>query len=190
MSEWTKWTKCTLRCGGGVHTHTRKVTKEPNYYGKQCPKLTETKPCNTGMCIGTGAPRVCGATTPAPKKLARTLWKLYGNDGLYVDIDTSHCKFDSPPQYLTSMTGSAKHWSLTGSASVSRVTKTSFRVIVVHPTLSGMKLLLAAKHYAWRVGWVGNTGNNGGNTNPGQTGWQVTKHGSLFLKVNNRSKSK
>ena len=60
----------------------------------------------------------------------------------YVDIDASHCKFKSPPQFATSLTGDAKHWSLTGTGSVTQVTLSSFRVVVIHPDLKGMKLLL------------------------------------------------
>jgi hypothetical protein len=184
MSPWTSWSTCSAQCGGGVHTHTRKIVKEPNYYGSKCGALTESKPCNTVMCIGTGMPRSCGATTPKSHKLARTDWKAYGTDGLSVDIDTSHCKFTSMPQYLATLTGKAKQWTLTGTSSIASKNNTHLKIVVVHPSLKGLALFEAAKKYQWRVSWIGNTGHNSGMTSPGSSGWQLTKHGSLKLKVN------
>jgi hypothetical protein len=46
MSAWSKWTKCTKKCGGGTRTRTRKVLEYDQNGGKACPKNDDGTPFN------------------------------------------------------------------------------------------------------------------------------------------------
>lgn len=50
VSKWTKWSKCSEKCGGGKRTRTRNVTVKAQYDGESCPKLTDEEDCNTDPC--------------------------------------------------------------------------------------------------------------------------------------------
>ena len=85
---------------------------------------------------------------------------------------TADCGFATTPYYVVEVVGERFHWQLLGANSVSHPTPNSMRVTVLHPSLKGLKLLQAAKKYKWRVSWVGETGNNAGQTTPGASGWK------------------
>jgi hypothetical protein len=85
---------------------------------------------------------------------------MYGYDGLYVDIHTGSCKFTNTPQYVSSIVGDKDHWQSTGTNTVLKSTMTSFRVIILHPSLRGSELLSAAQRYHWQISWVGDAGAN------------------------------
>ena len=61
-----------------------------------------------------------------------------------------------------------------GSGDGAHVNADGFRAIVLHPTVTGPRLLRAATKFAWRVSWVGDTGRNCGRTTVGSTGWVQT----------------
>lgn len=50
MTEWTQWSTCSISCGTGTHTRTRKLLAPPTAGGLPCGAVTETKPCNNGFC--------------------------------------------------------------------------------------------------------------------------------------------
>jgi hypothetical protein len=56
--------------------------------------------------------RRCGATTPKPGTNGTfTNWRLYGSrGGLYIDVDTSWCKFATMPQFVVAIVGTLSHW--------------------------------------------------------------------------------
>jgi len=62
--------------------------------GRPCIIPEQTNP---SLCAGTTIP---GATD----------WKVYGSKYIYVDVDTSKCKFLNTPKYVTSMQGTSSHW--------------------------------------------------------------------------------
>ena len=53
LSEWTSWSSCTKTCSGGTQKRSRSVLKPEQHGGQACPKLQETKGCNTKDCPGT-----------------------------------------------------------------------------------------------------------------------------------------
>ncbi|WP_459210150.1 T9SS type A sorting domain-containing protein [Aquimarina rhabdastrellae] len=58
-------------------------------------------------------------------------WRDYSNLGIYVDVDTSGCGFESTPHYLVSIESLEElgyHWGLTGLPAIYRPTPTGFRV--------------------------------------------------------------
>lgn len=50
--DWTKWSTCTKKCGGGSMTRTRDIKEEPRNGGKECDTgyMEEQKACNTDVC--------------------------------------------------------------------------------------------------------------------------------------------
>jgi len=68
-SEWEEWSSCSVTCGDGVRTRTRRVT-EGNCNNRD---LTETKKCNAGAC---------------PCVIDGKVWQ----SGDRVDYDCKYCK--------------------------------------------------------------------------------------------------
>jgi hypothetical protein len=178
VSTWSSWTSCDKVCGYGVSFRNRTIYNKAARGGKACPaQVRQEHDCNKQQCVGTGTPGVCGATIP--QNLMK--WDLYGTDGLYTDVYSSYCKFTGMPQYIANVMGSEKHWQLTGTNSITLATKTSFRLIVIHPSLKGGALLAAATKYNWRVNWVGDDGPNSGVTNKGKSHWSASPEDDLSL---------
>jgi hypothetical protein len=50
VSQWGGWSTCTQSCGGGSHTRTRTVTREPNHSGVCDKKLSDSGSCNDDKC--------------------------------------------------------------------------------------------------------------------------------------------
>ena len=50
LSEWSKFSKCTNDCGGGIRTGTRKVLTAAANKGKKCQAVKRTRPCNSRPC--------------------------------------------------------------------------------------------------------------------------------------------
>ena len=49
---WEQWGKCSVTCGDGIETRTRKVIQEPKNGGTACLDLEETDDCKTDECPG------------------------------------------------------------------------------------------------------------------------------------------
>ena len=69
--------------------------------------------------------RICSANLQG-----QTKWVDYSKDGMYTDIDISHCDFRSTPAILTSLGGRSGHWTATGTSSIYSATKSSFRIYI------------------------------------------------------------
>ena len=51
VSNWSTWSACDKKCGGGVQTQTRTVTQQAAHGGAACPtSLSQTQACNTQGC--------------------------------------------------------------------------------------------------------------------------------------------
>lgn len=50
MSEWSEWSTCDKRCGGGKQTRTRIIKVASQFGGRECGTLTESIVCNTHPC--------------------------------------------------------------------------------------------------------------------------------------------
>ncbi|CAF3862069.1 unnamed protein product [Rotaria sp. Silwood1] len=111
---------------------------------------TTTSTTQTVAQNATSAQYYCGRTS------SYTLWQLYSASGLYMDIDSSACGFNSTPLYFTSVSGTSSHWDLTGYTAIYSSTKNSFRVYT--QSISGAassSLLSLAQTYGWNVEWIG-----------------------------------
>ena len=58
-------------------------------------------------------------------------WQNYRENGIYVDIDTSHCRFSDTPHYLTTLEGSSTHWIADGVSSIYTPSPTRFRIYLM-----------------------------------------------------------
>eukprot|EP00930_Biecheleria_cincta_P043010 TRINITY_DN29585_c0_g3_i1.p1 TRINITY_DN29585_c0_g3~~TRINITY_DN29585_c0_g3_i1.p1 ORF type:complete len:1650 (-),score=229.96 TRINITY_DN29585_c0_g3_i1:405-5297(-) len=53
LSDWSPWSACSRECGGGQHTSSRQVWKEPRGGGAPCvASLKRVEPCNMVFCPG------------------------------------------------------------------------------------------------------------------------------------------
>merc|ERR550514_512403 len=50
QSRWSRWSKCSKDCEGGVQGRTRSVLVQPKNGGRSCNTAAESRPCNTGSC--------------------------------------------------------------------------------------------------------------------------------------------
>ncbi|CAK8682053.1 unnamed protein product [Clavelina lepadiformis] len=50
VGQWSNWSDCSTSCGLGSSHRTRRVIKENEYDGKECPSLKETADCNAREC--------------------------------------------------------------------------------------------------------------------------------------------
>ena len=51
VSNWSKWSDCSKDCGEGTETRRRAVTRYPEYNGRSCPRLSETRSCKKKDCM-------------------------------------------------------------------------------------------------------------------------------------------
>ena len=83
-----------------------------------------------------------------------TLWQLYVNEGIMIDIDTSSCNFNSTPNYFTSITGIGNHYLLGGYTAIYLSTNNSFRVYARSLVGWNSTLLLSlSQTNQWNVDW-------------------------------------
>jgi hypothetical protein len=134
--------------------------------------------------VSEGTGRICGGTTRDSGTLpAWNPWKQHGSRGLYLDVDTSDCHFDSIPNYVTTVVGDKDHWQLTGVNSIYTATAKKFRMYVWHPSLYSRNLLLIAKRYKWDVNWIVDSGRRSGVTTSGHTGWTSLSQDIVYVDV-------
>ena len=50
VSEWSAWSKCNAKCGGGMRYHTRDIVIDSEFGGRRCPDLQKKETCNTQPC--------------------------------------------------------------------------------------------------------------------------------------------
>jgi len=50
VGKWTKWSKCTKSCAGGVTRRNRKVVNQDRHGGRVCPSLAQAQKCSTKPC--------------------------------------------------------------------------------------------------------------------------------------------
>ena len=56
VSEWTAYSKCTRKCGGGTLEQRRSVVADPAHGGIGCPALRRIHECNTQPCPDSHCP--------------------------------------------------------------------------------------------------------------------------------------
>jgi len=111
----------------------------------------ECRPCPS--LIGRTPPAIlhqrslCAGTTPP----GATDWKVYATKYIYLDVDTSKCKFADTPQYVTALQGTTNHWVSKGSSEVYNPTPTGFR-IYIHMDEDMTPALANQRNYA--IHWV------------------------------------
>ncbi|WP_271783259.1 T9SS type A sorting domain-containing protein [Aquimarina algiphila] len=97
-------------------------------------------------------------------------WVDYNTTGIYVDINTSACGFNTTPHYLVTLestTNKGFHWYISGTPSLYNVTPTGFRVYLRWtdapsdlPTVGSLNFAnplraSTAKNRDWVIRWTG-----------------------------------
>lgn len=99
-----------------------------------------------------GAKIASGITTPGS-----TNWQVYGETGIYVDVDTSAAGFTTTPVYVISIGGVSHHWETTGGSSVYQPASKSFRVYLRWAQTSTTREALTpqfANTHQWHINWI------------------------------------
>lgn len=85
-----------------------------------------------------------------------TLWQLYSNTGMTMNISTSSCNFISTPFYFTSLAGVTQHWDLGGYSAIYGATKNSFTIYTYSLTGTNSTVSLnRTQTYQWNINWFG-----------------------------------
>ena len=82
-------------------------------------------------------------------------WKKYGNNGIYVDVDTSNFSFSDNVMYFTSLSGNSGLWQATGETSLYNKTKNGFRIYIYYSVDNVDNVLQYAKDHLWELHWIG-----------------------------------
>jgi len=108
--------------------------------------VTETYAENFGWSVAW-----VGSTDPVVSGISGIQWKPYlqpganqPEDSIFIDVDASAGQYIAPPAYITSISGTAGHWAVTGAGSV------------INPTVSGFRIFLtqaSSAEYAWTHRW-------------------------------------
>lgn len=98
--------------------------------------------------------RVCCGKTSA----GSTNWQPYngGTAGLFVDVDTSACNFESTPIYIVNLHGNSYNWETTGGSSPYTASKTGFRIYVRFDKGESNPALTPefANSRNWHIQWI------------------------------------
>ena len=197
-------------CWAGVQHSVRKVLGRALHGGKACPParsaaMRRSRGCvahndqykswfdtnASQSCTGSGEGRICGgsaggaggAGTGAKLGAVDDTWRPFGTHGLYMDVDTSKCRFaERAPvessggvQYTVTLAGkdsSAAFALVEGTVTVLTSHARGFKAVAWFPLLRGSRLTLAARSYAWKLNWLGDSGYHSGASAMGHTGWR------------------
>jgi len=91
---------------------------------------------------------VAGFTYPGDTK-----WQQYGENGIYVDVDTSQAGFAVTPLYFTSLGGDLDHYMVTGSTSIYDASPIGFR-IYLHCSDETAISPEIANEKGWHILWI------------------------------------
>jgi len=81
-----------------------------------------------------------------------TNWVNYGNNGIYVDVDTSSCGFTDTdtPVYTSALGGDTRQWTSTGSSETYHATEKKFRVYIHKSGITPAQ----ANSWNWHINWI------------------------------------
>ncbi len=127
----------------GVHTNAGCNTSNP-IEGNSAIRMSRL--LTHSATLASLAQRKCTGSTVA----GSTNWQPYGENGIYVDIDTAACGFTATPRYFTSMGGSSRHWTTVGATSIYSPTSNGFRVYV---NSEDAITPASANSHHWTINW-------------------------------------
>ncbi len=74
MSDWSSWSNCNKKCGGGTKEKSRTILYPQKYGGRGCPTLKAHMSCNTHECLNPNFKKV---VLPKQKKIVLPYGKVY-----------------------------------------------------------------------------------------------------------------
>jgi hypothetical protein len=93
---------------------------------------------------------ICGGISPLTR-WARTT----RDDTIQMNIDTSSCRLESTPLYLTSITGTAGHYLLVGVNAIYEPTESSFHIDVRSLDNATADTMMArSAQFQWNINWI------------------------------------
>ena len=113
-------------------------------------KLAQLPYNQTNSSNPTKTPYSCSGVSPY------TLWTLFIDEGITMNIDTSNCTFNSTPPYFTSIAGDRLHRGLVGYGAIYNATRSSF-TIYARSTLDANNSITLSSSVTqkWNVNWFG-----------------------------------
>jgi len=85
-----------------------------------------------------------------------TLWIAYIGGGIYMQINTTNCKFNITPLYYTSIIGNTIHTDFTGYDAIYGASKTSFTIYVrSYSGWTNAQMVNSSQIDKWNLSWVG-----------------------------------
>ncbi len=120
--------------------------------------------------------RCMGKTVPGA-----TGWVKYGDQGMYVDVDTSACGYQAAPIYSTALGGQEGHEEALGPSAIYRATPKGFRIY-----LRTAATPEDAEAKRWHVNWQADPKGQDpciGQTAVGRTNWKDYKKHAVYLDV-------
>ncbi|KAK7575682.1 hypothetical protein V9T40_011968 [Parthenolecanium corni] len=109
VSEWTKWSECSVSCGPGMHQRTRQILVPPSNGGRACPSVLQEKPCNVpcnNFQWQTNGWSNCDLDNTASEfgcgngKKYRNVWCLNLKTGQ--EVDQKYCDWIDKPSNMSS----------------------------------------------------------------------------------------
>ncbi|CAF4760359.1 unnamed protein product [Rotaria socialis] len=161
FSLWLAASFCTILLGGLVAAIAMMTfIKDSTTSTSTITTTTQTQGNITNTTVTSSKIYYCGGLSNF------TRWNLYSSNGLYMNIDTTTCSFNSTPLYFTSMGGNDEQWFLAGYAAIYAATKVSFRIYMTSSNQSNNVLMLNSSYTnQWNVNWLDQTQANSNNTN-------------------------
>jgi hypothetical protein len=145
MGDWSKWSPCNAKCGGGKTTRQRAVTVNARFGGKACESTEQSKKCNTVSCAGkcvtssfsgwSKCSKECGGGMQYRKRSINTA-SFSGSGKCKHDVESKVCGLGPCPVHCQ-----LSKWSVfdkcTKKCNSGRKTQT--RTILVRPKFGGEK---------------------------------------------------
>ena len=113
-----------------------------------------------------------------------TNWMQYGQNSIYVDVDTTLAGFAEPPLYFASLGGYYRQWEVDGINAIYYPTADGFR-IYLRNELDNYLTPDQANERGWYIQWTGipRTEVNAGSTVQGATDWKQYSSNSIYVDV-------
>jgi len=102
MDDWSEWSECSAKCGGGVMERKRDIIVSPKHNGNPCEDTEDEQGCGFGSCNvpcvladwteWTGCSKACG--TGSQRRIRRIKVEKQGNGECWEPFDKERLEFE------------------------------------------------------------------------------------------------